>query len=109
MLLSGKHLSRHWIGLCGVFGLSDPSLHLGFSIQACKWGLGRNGLNFTILAIGVCLLIVAASQSSWKSPKIFSPLLVLGQRSYEIYLTHMFALLGLFAIFVHLGKPLWAV
>jgi len=35
--------------------------------------------------------------------------LILGQRSYEIYLTHMFAVLGLFALFVHLGKPLRAV
>jgi peptidoglycan/LPS O-acetylase OafA/YrhL len=82
---------------------------LGFSIQGYKWGLGRNGLNFTILAVGVCLLIAAASQSSWRAPRILSPLLILGQRSYEIYLTHMFAVLALFAAFVHFGKPLRGV
>jgi peptidoglycan/LPS O-acetylase OafA/YrhL len=55
------------------------------------------------------LLIATASQSTWRSPKVLSPLLVLGQRSYEIYLTHMFAVLALFAVFVHFGKPLRGV
>jgi peptidoglycan/LPS O-acetylase OafA/YrhL len=106
MFLSGRRLSRSWIYLCGALGSAILIFSLGFSIQGYKWGLGRNGLNFTILAIGVCLMITAASQSSWKSPKLLSPLLILGQRSYEIYLTHIFAVLGLFALFVHLGKPL---
>ena len=109
MFLSGRRLSQALIYLCAVLGFAILIFSLGFSIQGYKWGLGRNGLNFTLLAIGVCLLIVAASQSSWKSPRLLSPLLMLGQRSYEIYLTHMFAVLGLFAVFVHLGKPLRAV
>ena len=32
-----------------------------------------------------------------------------GQRSYEIYLTHMFAVLALFAAFERVGKPLRGV
>jgi peptidoglycan/LPS O-acetylase OafA/YrhL len=95
------HLWRGWSGLL-IFSL-------GLSIQGYKWGLGRNGLNFTILAVGVCLLIAAASQSSWRSPRVLSPLLIFGQRSYEIYLTHMFAVLALFAAFVHFGKPVRGV
>lgn len=109
MFLSKKQLSRSWIYFCGVVGSSLLIFSLGFSIQGYKWGLGRNGLNFTILAVGVCLLIAAASQSSWRSPKVLSPLLILGQKSYEIYLTHMFAVLALFAVFVHFGKPLRGV
>jgi peptidoglycan/LPS O-acetylase OafA/YrhL len=109
MFLAKKRLSRAWICCCGAVGSGILIFSLGFSIQGYKWGLGRIGLNFTILAVGVCLLIAAAAQSRWQSPRILSPLLVLGQRSYEIYLTHMFAVLALFAAFVHCGKPLHGV
>jgi peptidoglycan/LPS O-acetylase OafA/YrhL len=109
MFLSKKRLSRAWIYFCSTVGSVFLIFSLGFSIQGYKWGLGRNGLNFTIFAAGVCLLIVAASQSSWRSPKVLSPLLILGQKSYEIYLTHMFAVVALFAVFVHFGKPLRGV
>lgn len=109
MFLSGRRLSRTWLRCCGAVGSALLMFSLGCSIQAYKWGLGRNGLNFTVLAFGVCLVIAAASQSAWRSPQILAPLLIAGQRSYEIYLTHMFAVLGLFAAFVHLGKPLKGV
>ena len=109
MFLSKKQISAAWIYICGMVGSALLIFSLAFSIQGYKWGLGRNGLNFTILAVGVCLLIAAASQSLWRSPRVLSPLLVLGQRSYEIYLTHMFAVLALFSAFVHFGKPLQGV
>lgn len=79
---------------------------LGFSRRAYAWGLGTTGLDMTVLAIGTCLVIVAASQSHWKAPRILNPLLDLGQRSYEVYLTHMFVVLALFGLFVKLGKPM---
>src|SRR5664279_4138909 len=109
MFLWEKQLCRAWIYSCVALGSGLLIFTLGFSIQGNQWGLGRNGLNFTILAVGVCLLIVAASQSSWRSPRILSPLLILGQRSYDVYLTHMFAVLALFAAFVHFEKPLRGV
>ncbi len=109
MFLRGRQLSRGWIVGCGAVGLALLIFSLGFSIQGYRWGLGRNGLNFTILAVGVSLVIAAASESQWRSPRVLAPLLVLGQRSYEIYLTHMFAVLALFAVFVRLGKPLRGV
>ncbi len=109
MLLSGKHLSQAWRIACTALGSAILIFSLGFSLQGYRWGLGRTGLHFTLLAIGVCLLIAAASQSGWRAPQVLSPLLVLGQRSYEIYLTHMFAVLALFIAFVHYGKPLGAV
>jgi peptidoglycan/LPS O-acetylase OafA/YrhL len=37
------------------------------------------------------------------------PLLNLGQRSYEVYLTHMFVVFGLFQPFVLGGKPMMGV
>ena len=106
ILLSGRRLSRPSIRLCAAAGSALLVFSLGFSITAYKLGLGRNGLNFTLLAIGVCLVIAAAAKSAWQAPRLLAPLLILGQRSYEIYLTHIFAVLALFAAFVHLGKPL---
>ena len=53
----------------------------------------------------------SASQTGWRSPgALFAPVpLLLGRRSYEIYLSHMFVVFGLFAVFVRIGKPLWTV
>jgi peptidoglycan/LPS O-acetylase OafA/YrhL len=109
MFLSKNEISSAWICFCTIVGSAFLIFSLGFSIQGYRWGLGRNGLNFSILAVGVCLLIAAASQSSWRSPRALWPLLALGQRSYEIYLTHMFIVLALFEAFVHFGKPLRGV
>ena len=82
---------------------------LCFSIQTEKLGLQRTGLDMTILALGTCMLIVAAAQAKWKSPVLLRPLLQLGQHSYEIYLTHMFIVLALFHFFLYAGKPAAAV
>jgi len=109
MVLSGRRLSRGAMLTAGSAGAALIVFTLCFSIQGYKWGLGAVGLNFTILALGVCLAIMAASQSRWKAPKLLAPFVVLGQRSYEIYLTHMFAVLALFTVFVHFGKPLKGV
>jgi peptidoglycan/LPS O-acetylase OafA/YrhL len=63
----------------------------------------------TILALGTCLIIVATAQTKWHSPRVLSPFLLLGQRSYEVYLTHMFVVFGLFHLFLMAEKPMWAV
>ena len=73
------------------------------------WSLGRRGLDETILAIGACLVIIAAAHNQWKSPRVLRPVLRLGQRSYEVYLTHMFVVFALFNLFVKMGKPMRAV
>jgi peptidoglycan/LPS O-acetylase OafA/YrhL len=90
----------------GWVGTAILVFMLCFSRRAYAWGLGKVGLEMTVLAVGTCLVIIAASQSQWKAPRQFGPLLDLGQRSYEVYLTHMFVVLALFGIFVKLGKPM---
>ncbi len=92
--------------VAGSIGIGLMVFILCFSRTAYRWGLGNLGLEMTLLVIGTCLVIVAATQSEWKAPRILSPLLDLGQRSYEVYLTHMFVVLALFGIFVKLGKPM---
>jgi len=63
----------------------------------------------TILAIGTCMVITAAAQTEWRGPRVLAPFLLLGQRSYEVYLTHMFVVFGFFHFFLVAGKPMWAV
>jgi peptidoglycan/LPS O-acetylase OafA/YrhL len=94
------------VGLCGAVLLG---FSLGSSIQLYRWGLGRNGMNMTILAVGTCCVIAWAARTGWHSWKVLRPLRMLGQRSYEIYLTHIFVVLGIFDLFVARGKPMAAV
>jgi peptidoglycan/LPS O-acetylase OafA/YrhL len=82
---------------------------LYFSAQAQSWGLSRTGLDMTVLALGTSLIIAAVASSNWKAPGVLSPLRNLGQRSYEIYLTHMFVVFALFELFVLAGKPMPAI
>jgi peptidoglycan/LPS O-acetylase OafA/YrhL len=109
LLNSRTRFSRPVIWTLTALGAALLIFSLGFSIRAYNWGLGRNGLNMTILAVGTCMIIAAAAQTQWRSPRVISPLLKLGQRSYEIYLTHMFVVFAIFQLFVEAGKPMGAV
>jgi peptidoglycan/LPS O-acetylase OafA/YrhL len=81
-------------------------LILCFAQQVADWGLERTGLSMTILAIGTCLVICAAAQTNWQAPRAFRPLLDLGERSYEVYLTHMFVVFSFFHVFLWAGKQM---
>jgi peptidoglycan/LPS O-acetylase OafA/YrhL len=83
LVLSHCRFSRRVLWMTGGAGVALLTLILGFSIRVDSWGLGRVGLDMTILAIGTCLVIAAATQSGWKCPRFARPLLNLGQRSYE--------------------------
>jgi len=82
---------------------------LGFPILAANWGIERVGLDMTILAVGTCMVIASTARNTRSSPAILSPLRWLGQRSYEVYLTHVFVVLGLLSVFLGAGKPLSGV
>jgi peptidoglycan/LPS O-acetylase OafA/YrhL len=92
----------------GGFGTALLIFSLCFSIRAYRLGLGRSGLNMTILSAGACMIVAASAQTEWKSPRVLSPLLRLGQRSYEVYLTHMFVVFAFFQLFITAGKPMGA-
>ena len=109
LLIARHQLSRRVLYLFGELGSLLMIFILGFSIRAEAWGLGRSGLDMTILAVGACMVIAAVAQTNWKSPRILHPLLKLGQRSYEVYLTHMFVVFGIFSVFVIAGKPMRGV
>jgi peptidoglycan/LPS O-acetylase OafA/YrhL len=109
LLVARRRLTRHVLLTVGSVGTLLLIFSLCFSIQANSWGLGRDGLNMTILALGTCMVITAVAQTEWRSTRVFSPFLLLGKRSYEVYLTHMFVVFGLFNFFVMAGKPMMAV
>jgi peptidoglycan/LPS O-acetylase OafA/YrhL len=109
ILASRIHFSRRTLRLFGWCGSGLIVLILGFAPIRALHGIDRFGLEETILAIGTCMVIVTAAQTGWTSPRLLRPLLVVGQRSYEIYLTHMFIVFAFFGIFLRLGKPMWAV
>ncbi len=71
--------------------------------------IADSGLDMTIIALGTCLVIIAAAQTRWKGPRVLAPLLRLGRCSYEVYLTHMFVVFGFFGIFMKCGSPIWSV
>ena len=109
LLVSRFQFSRLILGIFGSLGLALLAFCIGFSVRAEAWGLDRTGLDMTILAIGTCLIVATVTQTKWKSARVMYPLLNLGQRSYEVYLTHMFVVFAVFQLFVLAGKPIGAV
>jgi peptidoglycan/LPS O-acetylase OafA/YrhL len=107
--LSRTQLSRSVVWMLSGVGTALLIFSLGFSNQADVWGLVDVGLDMTIVAMGSCMVIAAAARSRWRSPRALFPLIKLGQRSYEVYLTHMFVVFVLFNLFVSTGKSLLAV
>ncbi len=107
LLISRRTLCRRVLVIFLVSGLTLMILCLGAGPQAMMSALERLGLDMTILAVGACMIIAAAAQGTkWQAPRIFSPLLAYGRRSYEIYLTHMFVVFACFNLFVSAGRPL---
>jgi peptidoglycan/LPS O-acetylase OafA/YrhL len=106
LILSRRSLSRPTLKTLAICGAALVLFILCFSLQAYKLGLGRNGLDMSVIGIGTCMLITVAAQTHWRAPGILSPLKIIGQRSYEIYLTHEFIVIACAAIFIQLGKSM---
>jgi peptidoglycan/LPS O-acetylase OafA/YrhL len=106
ILLRRIKVSGTAIRACAILGTALLVFILCLGNLAQKLGFERIGLDMSIVALGACLVITAAATTQWRAPLILAPLLRLGQRSYEVYLTHMFVVFGLFMVFVRIGKPM---
>jgi peptidoglycan/LPS O-acetylase OafA/YrhL len=106
LFLWHRRLSKPALWTIGITGTTVVVFVLCFSIQAARWGLDRWGLSMSVLALGTCMFIAVFAQTRWRSPRLLAPLLILGKRSYEIYLTHIFVLTALFIPFLGAGKPM---
>jgi peptidoglycan/LPS O-acetylase OafA/YrhL len=104
LIVSRTRFSRSALWFLGACGATVVAASLIFSWQAYVGWLGRTGLNMTVLGLGTCMFIAATAQTRWKSPRFLAPLLKIGQYSYEVYLTHMFVVFGLFDLFLSAGK-----
>ncbi|HZD75580.1 MAG TPA: acyltransferase [Acidobacteriaceae bacterium] len=107
--LHGRRLSRGWLWLLGGMGGALLVFCLLFSRTAYAWIPERTGLYMSLVSVGAAMLIAVAAQTGWRSPRAFAPLLRAGQRSYEIYLTHIFVVVALDAAFVAAGAAMRAV
>jgi len=109
LFVAQRRIPRSVLWAVGAVGAALLAFSLGFSLQAYRWGLGRNGLNMTILAVGACAFIAAVAQGHWQAPRILTPVVMLGQRSYEVYLTHGFVVACVFRLFLAANKLMAAV
>jgi peptidoglycan/LPS O-acetylase OafA/YrhL len=107
--LNGRKLSRARLWWLGGAGGALLVFCLLLSRTAYAWIPERTGLYMSAIGVGASMLIAVAGQTGWRSPRVLTPLLLAGQRSYEIYLTHMFVVIVLAEVFVTTGKRMWAV
>lgn len=109
LLVSRIRFSRLILWILGSLGTALLFFCLCFSLRAEAWGLDRLGMDMTVLAVGTCMVVATVAQTKWKTARVMSPVLTLGRRSYEVYLTHMFVVFSLFRLFVLAGQPMSAV
>ena len=78
LFVARHRLSRAVLWTVGSVGVATLVFSLGFSLRAYAWGLGRNGLNMTVLAVGTCMVIAVVAQTQWQAPRVFTPILKAG-------------------------------
>ena len=109
LIVSRVRFSRPVLWLLGLGGATIMSACLFFSWQMYRGWPSRTGLDMTMLGIGTCMFMAATAQAEWRSPRVLTPLLRIGQYSYEVYLTHMFVVFGFFGLFLDTSKPMLLV
>jgi peptidoglycan/LPS O-acetylase OafA/YrhL len=105
LILPRLRFTRTGLILTQTVGAALMAFILGFSGAARRLGLSGAGLDMTIVALGACLVIAAVAASGPRLPAAFGPLQWLGRRSYEVYMTHMFVVIGFFVAFTSMGSP----
>jgi peptidoglycan/LPS O-acetylase OafA/YrhL len=109
LFLSGRQLSRRVIRALAVCGIALLAFCLCLQRLVEVLHLEKLGLDMTIVAAGACMVIAASAATRWHAPPALNFLLTYGRRSYEIYLTHMFVVLIVFAFCLRMGRPLFFV
>jgi len=87
-------------------GLIFFSLVFFFRHFVSLMGLTKIGLNVTMLEVGIACILIGAQNKSIQVKYLSYPLSWFGKNSYEIYLTHMFVLMGAAYVFYALKIPL---
>jgi hypothetical protein len=84
-------------------------VQLGVLPQGAGVGIGPERTRYDDRGLGDLYVDRAGRADEMEESAVLGPLLSLGQRSYEVYLTHMFVVLGVFSLFVAIGQPVSGV
>ena len=97
-------LSRPVLRGAMALGVVAATAIVVFRKQAADLGVMRAGLDITILEVGIALILMAVARGVGDATlsRGTALLQLVGRCSYEIYLTHMFVVLGLMHPFRHL-------
>jgi peptidoglycan/LPS O-acetylase OafA/YrhL len=109
LVLAHRNFSARTLRTLATLGVLLLVFTLCATRQPVAVALSNVGLDMTLIALATCFIVIAAAQSRWQAPRLLSPLINLGQRSYEVYLTHMFVVFAMFGIFLAVGQPMSAV
>ncbi|HEX3876048.1 MAG TPA: hypothetical protein VHW24_03625, partial [Bryobacteraceae bacterium] len=107
--LSSSRMTGRTSRFLAIAGSVLLAICLGCTLLLNRLGVERLGLDMTFVAIATCMIIAASAATEWRGPRVLGPALLLGRRSYEVYLTHMFVVFALFEVFLRWGKPLAGV
>ena len=105
LIVPRLRFTRIELALAQIVGAALIAFILLFPKTAHGLGLGGSGLDMTLIAVGTCLVVAAVAYSSPRLPAAFGPLQWIGRRSYEVYMTHMFVVIGFFVAFTAIGSP----
>jgi peptidoglycan/LPS O-acetylase OafA/YrhL len=105
----GRRFSRVALRTIGGAGVGFLAFVLAHPFWVRFMAYPRNGLDMTIIGLGTCMVIITAAETRWRSPGVVALFLLLGRRSYEIYLTHMFVVFAVLHVFLAAGKPIIGV
>ena len=90
---------RWWLRAAGIV----IALCVLFRKVAQALGLLSTGLDVTVLATGIALILISIRADSGKG--ILRPVAWFGRNSYEVYLTHMLVVTSATQLYIRLGSP----
>jgi peptidoglycan/LPS O-acetylase OafA/YrhL len=100
LLTASTQFSRSVKHLLLAMGIALLVMTLCFTNWMRATALNQLGLSMTMVAIATCMIVAVSAQTGWRVPIPLRPLTALGQRSYEVYLTHMFLVFLFFQLFL---------